>query len=84
MLPELLAGNMSISNNKKSKCADKNDLQQWVSGSLVYPALSRRWTTFDHKTDDMVDYVLIKLLIHTGAQESDFVLQWIDEYTFHV
>ena len=59
-------------------------IRQTVKGLLPAPMLSGRWQEFNHKTDTMEGFTLMRMLIHNGSKDVDFELSWEDNRTFRV
>jgi len=58
---------------------------QTVTGILGYPVLSGKWEEFNHETDEMNVYCLMRMQIHNGVNEKeDFTLSWVDDKTLKI
>ena len=57
---------------------------QTVKGFLSFSMLSGRWEEFDHDTDTMNGYCLMRMLIHNGSKVEDFQFSWVNNKTFKI
>ena len=75
---------LGIENELSNMAISSPIIRQTVKGYFPAPMLSGRWEEFNHKTDTMEGFTLMRMLIHNGSKDVDFELTWEDNRTFRV